>query len=90
MEDKGKNKVTVNILGEEYILRGSSSTEEMSRVGLYVDNLMKTLAEKNSHMSKQKIAVLAAINLADELLKIKADRKKDPALPEQNEKSGDK
>ncbi len=90
MEDKGKNKVTVNILGEEYILRGSSSIEEMSRVGLYVDNLMKSLAEKNSHMSKQKIAVLAAINLADELLKIKADHRKDPTLPEQNEKSGDK
>ncbi len=74
MEEKGKNRVTVNIMGEEYVLRGSSSTEDMYRVGRYVDQLMKSLAEKNIQMSKQKIAVLAALNLADELIKFKEDR----------------
>lgn len=69
MEDKSKNRVTVNIMGEEYILRSSSSPEYMHRVGRYVDQLMKSLAEKNVQMSKQKIAVLAALNLADELIR---------------------
>ena len=32
---------------------------------------MEKLAQKNRHMSKHKIAVLAAINLADELLRYK-------------------
>ncbi len=58
-------------MGEEYILRGSSSAEEMQRVGNYVDRLMKTLAENNIQMSRHKIAVLAALNVADELFKLK-------------------
>lgn len=71
MEEKEKNRVTISILGEEYILRGSSSAEEMHRVGNYVDSLMKTLSESNIQMNRHKIAVLAALNLADELFKLK-------------------
>ena len=89
MEDKGKNRVAVHILGEEYVLKGSSSTEEMYRVGLYVDQLMKSLAEKNVQMSKQKVAVLAALNLADELLKLKEGRKETSSQPVENWENGD-
>jgi len=59
------------IMGEEYMLRGSSSPEMMLKVGQYVDQLMKKLANNNMQMSKHKIAVLAALNLADELIKLK-------------------
>ncbi len=89
MEDKGKNRVAVHILGEEYVLKGSSSTEEMYRVGRYVDQLMKSLAEKNVQMSKQKVAVLAALNLADELLKLKEGRKETSSQPVENWENGD-
>lgn len=75
MEEKEKNRVTISILGEEYVLRGSSSAEEMYRVGNYVDSLMKTLSENNIQMSRHKIAVLAALNLADELFKLKESSK---------------
>ncbi len=74
MEEKGKNRVTVTIMGEEYILRGTSSAEDLYRVGRYVDQLMKNLAQNNVQMSKHKIAVLAALNLADELIKLREDR----------------
>lgn len=89
MEDKAKNRVTVKIMGEEYILRGSSSTDDMYRVGRYVDQLMKSLAEQNIHMSKQKIAVLAALNLADELLKLKEGRKDEQSQPVKNWENGE-
>ncbi len=79
MEDKEKNRVTVTIMGEEYILRGSSPPEEMHRVGRYVDRLMKTLSENNIQMSRHKIAVLAALNLADELIRLREKRQKPPA-----------
>ncbi|HSW35698.1 MAG TPA: cell division protein ZapA [Candidatus Limnocylindrales bacterium] len=65
------NKVTVTIMGEEYTLKGNSTPETMQQVSRYVDRLMKMLAENNTQMSKHKIAVLAAINLADELFKLK-------------------
>ncbi|MEW5785378.1 MAG: cell division protein ZapA [Bacillota bacterium] len=71
MEDKSKNRITVTIMGEEYTIRGSASPETMQKVARYVDDLMGALAHKNGHMSRHKIAVLTAINLADELLKLK-------------------
>jgi cell division protein ZapA len=74
MEGKEKNRVTVVIMGEEYILRGTSTPDQISRVGHYVDQLMKNLAGTNPHMNRQKVAVLAALNLADELLKLKAEK----------------
>ncbi len=78
MDDKEKSRVAVYIMGEEYILRGSSSPERMHSVGRYVDRMMRTLAEKNHQMSRQKIAVLAALNLADELLKLKEENLHSP------------
>jgi len=71
MDDREKNRVTLMIMGEEYVLRGTSSPEDINRVGRYVDNLMRKLTEKNVQMSRHRIAVLAALNIADELLKIK-------------------
>ncbi len=73
MEEKEKNRVTLYIMGEEYVLRGSSTPDEMHRVGRYVDQLMKSLSEKNMQMSRQKVAVLAALNLADELMRLKGE-----------------
>ncbi len=74
MSDKEKSRVTVIIMGEEYILRGSATSDDMHKVGHYLDRLMRTLSEKNIQMSKYKIAVLAALNLADELLKLKEEK----------------
>jgi len=47
---------------------------------------MKSLAENNLQMSRQKIAVLAALNLADELLKLKEESLQSPG---EVEKRGD-
>jgi cell division protein ZapA len=74
MEEQGKSRVTITIMGEEYILRGTSSPEKMHQVGRYVDQLMRTLAENNIQMNRHKIAVLAALNLADELFKAKPEK----------------
>lgn len=73
MESDEKNRISVMIMGEEYVLKGTSSPEEMYNVGRYVDRLMRTLAEKNMQMSRHKIAVLTALNLADELLRLKEE-----------------
>jgi cell division protein ZapA len=76
MESKEKSRVTVTIMGEDYVLRGTSSADEMDRVGRYVDRLMRKLAESNIQMSRHRVAVLAALNLADELLKLKIEQGK--------------
>jgi cell division protein ZapA len=76
MDSKEKNRVTVSIMGEDYVIRGTSSADEMDRVGRYVDRLMRKLAESNIQMSRHRVAVLAALNLADELLKFKTEQEK--------------
>ncbi|MDW7739921.1 MAG: cell division protein ZapA [Bacillota bacterium] len=74
MEGKEKNRVTVSIMGEEFILRSTSSIEEIQRVSSYVDRLMRSIAEKNMQMNRHKVAILAALNLADELLRLKEEK----------------
>lgn len=73
MESETKKSVTVNVLGNEYLLKGSSSPEQIQAASEYVDNLLRKLLKTNSHVNQQKLLVLTCINLADELIKIKQD-----------------
>ena len=67
MEELKINRVTVTILGEEYTIKGFASPESLERAARRVDRVMQALIVKNRQMSRHRIAVLAAINLADEL-----------------------
>lgn len=71
MERGPKSRVTVTIMGEEYTIRGSGPPESMEEAARYLDRLMRSLSEENRQLNSYKIAVLAALNLADELLKAK-------------------
>ena len=66
----------MTIFGEEYPLRGDADTEYMAKVAEYVDRSMRAVAEKASHLSTPKVAVLAAINIADELFRERSDSQK--------------
>jgi len=74
--EQQKKTIRVTIFGEEYPLRGEADTEYMQRVAEYVDRSMRSVAEKAGHLSAAKIAVLAAINIADELFRERSDSQK--------------
>ena len=65
--------IHVNIFGEEYPLRsqGGTDVEYMNRVAGYVDSSMRKIAERSPHLATGKIAILAALNITDELLSAK-------------------
>ena len=65
------NKVTMSICGQEYTLVADESAEYMKKVGALVDQRMDRIQE-TLHVSQADAAVLAAVNLADELLKNQA------------------
>lgn len=67
------NKVTVNIYNEEYIVRGNENPEYMQMLGSYVDRRMRMIGQRNHNLSTTKVAVLTALNLADELNKLQED-----------------
>ncbi|NMA91641.1 MAG: cell division protein ZapA [Firmicutes bacterium] len=66
--DKAKNRVTVVIMGEEYTIKSSSSPQSMHRAARLVDRLLRTLSGRQVSRSSHKLAILAALNLAHQLL----------------------
>ena len=65
-----KNKTIVNIGHHEYTLMGEESTEYIHRVAIYVDRTMKEIMDNMVSVSDTMLAMLTAINIADEHLKL--------------------
>jgi len=59
---------SVQIFGQEYKIRGFEDRSYVERVAGYVDEKMKELARNSSSIPQERLAVLAALNIADELL----------------------
>lgn len=73
-EKKSKiNRVTVEILNEEYVVKGDENPEYIQMLATYVDRRMKIIQQRNPNLSNTKTAVLASLNLADELNKLQED-----------------
>ncbi|CCO07262.1 cell division protein ZapA [Desulforamulus hydrothermalis] len=64
------NRVEVEIFGEYYTLKGNESPEYMIKVAQIVDKKMYEISQRNTRLSANKLAVLTAVNLVDELLKL--------------------
>lgn len=70
-EVKSINRVKVRINGEDYYIRGTVSTEYIKQVADYVDKKMSDLSRNYSDLSRTRIAVLTALNITDELFRLK-------------------
>lgn len=60
------NKATIKIYGQEYVISGEKTQEEIKRIGEFVDNKMRLIARVITDSSSGKIAILSSINIADE------------------------
>ncbi len=63
----------VQIFGESYALKGDLEAERVKNLALYLDEQMKMVARANPLLAPTKIAVLAALNITDEYLKLQED-----------------
>jgi len=66
-------RVEVEIFGEYYTLKGNSSPEQMLMLAQYVNRKMNKLSGRNARLTKTQTAVLAALNIADELKKLQEE-----------------
>jgi len=57
----------VHILGEEYSIEGELDAAYVQMLAAYVDKKLNAVAEMAPLMDKKKMAVLAALAIADEL-----------------------
>ena len=78
-------KIRVNIFGSEYVLKASENQEYIINVAKYVDEKMRLIDKSNSINSKSKVAILAALNIAEELVQERGYREK--LLDQLNEQS---
>ncbi len=76
-EQKEKNqeqsRVTVTIMDQKYVIKGGESPKYLEKVANYVDRKMHEVSRNNSKLQPLKVAVLAALNIADELNKLQED-----------------
>ena len=60
-------KVTVNINGMNYNLKGDKDEKYLQGVANFVDGRVKEITSKKANLSTTAATVLAAVNIADEL-----------------------
>ncbi|MDD3314662.1 MAG: cell division protein ZapA [Syntrophaceticus sp.] len=72
-KELGKNRITVKIYDEEYVIMGRAEPLVIEKIANYVDRKMRLVGQKNSQLSLSKIAVLAALNIAEDLVKLHED-----------------
>ncbi len=64
--------VRVEIYDQSYEIRGNLDPDYLRNVAQYVDGKMRSITEKGQVIDSLRVAVLAAINIADEYYQLKA------------------
>lgn len=60
-------RATVEIFGQRLGLRADGDTSRLQELARFVDSRMREVADRSSSVDTVKIAVLTALNIADEL-----------------------
>jgi cell division protein ZapA len=66
-----KSVITVNIFGNEYTIKGVARPDYIISLANYLNNKMTEVQEATGLKDAKKIAILAAINISDELFESK-------------------
>lgn len=74
-----KNDVTpgstmVEIFGQTYNVRGDGDTDYLMELARFVDSRMREVAAQVATVDPMKIAILAALNIADEFSRFRKSR----------------
>ncbi|MBF0105464.1 MAG: cell division protein ZapA [Deltaproteobacteria bacterium] len=70
-----KKSYEVNILGQKFVLKTDNDESHVKKVADYVNKVMHSIKEKTSTISTQNIAILGALNIAEETFKEKDEFK---------------
>ncbi|BCV22006.1 cell division protein ZapA [Moorella sp. Hama-1] len=66
------DRTTVNINGQDYVVKGEAP-EYIQMLAAYVDKRMRQVSQRFPNYPPVKVAVLAALNITDELYKVQQD-----------------
>lgn len=71
MADDPSRVVTVEIMGQRYPIRSALDLEYISDLASYVDEKIQSVTERSTGGDTVRVAVLAALNIADEYFRIR-------------------
>ncbi len=76
--NEDRHSVKVNIFGSEYAIRGDANEIYIQTLAKYVNEKMNDIAQSTHLTSPLKISILAGINLADEVFRLRNQRGEAP------------
>lgn len=71
---KEDGRVTVEIFGETQVIRGSDDPEYIQKLAYELDKKMKLTAQRFPRLAVHQVAILVALNLEDELQKLREEQ----------------
>lgn len=69
------DSVTIQIYGESYTLKAGGDPSYIKEVAAFVDGKMREISSGGKAITTDKVAMLAALNIADELFKARREWK---------------
>ena len=69
-----KRTIPVQILGQEYRIRSDADEDSIRRAAAMVDEIMARVRDRTGTVDTQSVAVLAALNIANQLLTLREGR----------------
>lgn len=73
LSDGQKTRLTVDVYGSQYTIIGTESEYHIRRVTEMVDDKMREIGSRNASLDTQKIAVLTAVNMVNDYLKMEEE-----------------
>ena len=67
-------RITVEIFGEKHVVRGEGTAPYIQGLAHEVDKKMRLIAQRLPRLGVHQIAILTALNLADELAKLREEQ----------------
>jgi cell division protein ZapA len=70
LSDTQKNRTSVDIYGQQYVIVGQESSGHIRLVASMVDEKMREISSMNPSLDSSKLAVLTAVNAVNDYIKI--------------------
>lgn len=67
------NRIEVTILDDRYVLKGKESSDYMEMLAFQINKKMQQIQNMNTRLSIVQTAVLTAVNILDELMKLQQE-----------------
>ena len=74
--EEGSRVVHVEIHGQQYPIRSTLDPAYVAELAAYVDQKMRAASRETSAADSLKVAVLAALNIADECFRVRAEEQR--------------